>query len=389
MYKFSTNTIVNSINWPGFANVPTANEGGESIEDHKRFWVDLTDTENPIFRVARHFKFPKKNVVAIYKRKYSKPQLFEVQFDMNAVIDRMKEEEQTSGVGRIVLYIGLSGSENSYYANASSYKGKPFIVEFKIKKDATAADVAKEAVKNANRHQQLIFDYKLVNIKADGDKVVMTGTDEYQVVRQALLQYYDEDAYTYDCCAQFGAFDTEDKGVIVTQGKAGFGTFRQMIKDLRLPTAANTNWTAIAQDDRPIPGGYYNEYVIKLCVNRGILGSDAVGEITKSLTNHVFYVLDSECGGVTEEWEKALSEAGLSDVLVVVDKDEDDVTLTEEEIDETYDDPEAVQEAEKKAHGSKTTNTGEDTDDEPDSTSTDTGSDDTGSDDTGSETTGD
>jgi hypothetical protein len=51
------------------------------------------------------------------------------------------------------------------------------------------------------------------------------------------------------------------------------------MKDLRLPTAANTRWTAIAKDDMPVFGGHYNEYVIKMCVNRGIMGGDAVGEV--------------------------------------------------------------------------------------------------------------
>jgi 2-hydroxy-3-keto-5-methylthiopentenyl-1-phosphate phosphatase len=63
-----------------------------------------------------------------------------------------------------------------------------------------------------------------------------------------------------------------------------------MIKDYRLPTAANTRWTKIIQDETPVVGAKYNQYTIVQCVNRGIMGGDAVGEVAKSKTTHVFFV---------------------------------------------------------------------------------------------------
>lgn len=358
MFKFSTNTIINSVNDYGFANVPTAADGSNAIASHKRFWVETTDKNNPILRIARHFKFAKNNVVAVYKRHWEKPQLFEVTFDLSN-LDTSKE-----GEGRIALYIGLSGSQNSYYSNDFVFKGKPFFIEFPIHKGDTAANIAKRIVNIAKKYQNMVYEYPLVNVVAgednsgnggtdDSGTVIFKGTDEYQVVRMAELQYYNEEAQSYDCCAKFGAFEDEAPGVVVKQGHEGFGTYRQMIKDLRLPTAANTRWNRIVQDETPLIDGHYNEYIIKMCVNRGIMGSDAVGEVTKSLTNHVFYVLD---GDVSTAFEAALTAAGLTSLVETVDKDYDDVTLTDEQIENSYDNPTNVVNAEDTAHSTNKAN---------------------------------
>ena len=348
MFKFSTNTIINSVNDYGFANVPTAAAGGNTIAAHKRFWVETTDNENPVLRVARHFRFAKNNVVAVYKRNWEAPQFFEVTFDLSS-LDTSKE-----GVGRIALYIGLSGSQNSYYSNDFVFKGKPFFIEFPIHNGDAAADIAKRVVNIAKKYQNMVYEYPLVKVSADGSNVVIKGTDEYQVVRAAELQYYNEEAQSYDCCAKFGAFEEEAPGVVVKQGHESFGTYRQMIKDLRLPTAANTRWNRIVQDETPLVDGHYNEYIIKMCVNRGIMGSDAVGEITKSLTNHVFYVLD---GAVSQAFEQALTAAFGTDVIETVDKDYDDVALTDEQIEDSYDSPTDVIDAEDTAHSTNKVNT--------------------------------
>ena len=105
----------------------------------------------------------------------------------------------------------------------------------------------------------------------------MSTLGEYQVVKSAMTEAHKTDA----------GYDTH---FTIEQGKEGFGTYQWILKNLRLPTAARTSWTAINADETPIIGAKYDEYVIRYCVNRGIMGGDAVGEVTKSLTTHVFYV---------------------------------------------------------------------------------------------------
>lgn len=346
MFKFTTNTLINSLTFPGFGNVPTSHSGSDKIAEHPRFWVDKAVADDPVLNIAKHFQFRKSNVVAVYKRVHSLPKTFKVTFDVTPLITAKAE------LGRILLYIRLSGSQNSYYSNDFVFKGKPFAIEFPIKD--TAENTAKAVVNIAKKYQIMVYENELFQISADGTTVTIEGNDEYQVVKTAELQAYNEDKLLYDCCAKFGGWDDTAKGIVVTQGKEGFGTFRQIMKDLRLPTAANTRWIAIQQDERPIPGANYDEYIIKMCVDRGIMGGDAVGEVTKSLTSHVFYVNSD----IATKWEEALTDAGLTDIMETVDKDLDDVALTDTVIEESYNNPAKVVAAEATAHATKTANTG-------------------------------
>ena len=350
MFKFTTNTIINSLNDPTFGNVPTTADGGETIKDHLRFWVENAKDEagaaDPIVRIAKHFKFNKSNVVSIYERKHSDPVLFSATFDMSKVLAAFTASGDTKGVGRIVIYVRLSGSQNSFYSNDFVFKGKPFFIEFPITKTDTATTLATKVVSLAKKYQNFTCDFPLINISSTDGTVTISGIDEYQVLKIAELQYYDPDMDSYDCCAKFGDFDSVAEGVIVTQGKEGFGTFRQLMKDFRLPTAANTRWIAIAQDDKPIPGASYNEYIINMCVDRGIMGGDAVGEVTKSYTTHVFYVNNNT--DLITAWEAAIGK--LVDKITVIDKDLNDVLQTQETLDDADSDPKKVVAAEKAAH---------------------------------------
>lgn len=363
MFKFSTNTLINSLFVPGFAGVSAA-EGADAIKDHRRFWVETKGGEK-ILRIAKHFKFNKKNVVAAYKRAWEAPQLFKVTFDLSTIISKYDNPNtisvaETEGTGRIELYVRLSGSQNSYYANDFVFKGKPFFVEFPIKKGDTEEVLAKRIARIAKKYQNMVYEFPQIRVYASDDKgepsesgkfVTVAGTDEYQVIHKAELQWYNETAMSYDCCASFGAFEEENKGALVLQGHEGFGTYRQIIKDLRLPTAANTRWNRIVIDEAPIFGGHYNQYTIKMCVNRGIMGSDAVGEVTKSLTTHVFYVLDGE---VSQAFETALKEViGEDAIQEVVDKDYDDyVKMSEKDVEAAFDDAKVTRDVQEEAHGS-------------------------------------
>lgn len=329
MFKFSTNTLINSATMP---------------DGSPRFYVT---NDGSVLRVKYHLQFRDQNVVGVYKRAYEAPQRAQVSIDMGLITK--------PGVYRIALYLRLSGSQNSYFANDFVFKGKPFFIEFYAKADKEdptkladdAATIAKRVERIAKKYLNMVYEFPLVDVKADGDKVILTASDEYQRFKMVRLEWYNEEAKSYDCCANFGRFEGEDdinEMSPIYQGKIeytvdeetgkervgheGFGTFRQITKDLRLPTAANTRWNRIAIDETPMPHGKYTQYIIKYCVNRGIMGSDAVGEVTKSLTNHVFYVESA----VIDAWEEALKSIigegeDIKTNVETVNKDKDDQRL--------------------------------------------------------------
>ena len=352
MFKFTTNTISNSTDYPAFSGVK---------EDAVRFYVDDTDQNNPILRVAKHHKFESKNIKAAYKRMWSAPQTFQITVPA-AALAALNTADTT---GRIVLYVKLSGSQNSYYSNDFVFKGKPFYIEFPVKTLDTAATLAPRIAKIANKYQSMVYEYPLISVTADAsNNLVVKGTDEYQVVTKFEVQRYVE-ATEANPNGDFEVITdmttTGDTALTVLNGKEGFGTYRQIIKDLRVPTAANTRWDRIAVDETPGFGGHYVQYTIVQCVDRGVLGSDAVGQTVQSLTAHVFYVLDTTSSlsvkagknttvaGPAADFEEALISVLSEGVeLEEVNKDADDVALTAAQMEAST--PAEVATAETAAH---------------------------------------
>ena len=346
MFIFSTNTIINEFaGYPGGFIVDDAllarsrNDADlTAIKGQKvRWYVDKTDENDPILRIGRDFRFASSNVVAIYKRECNDPELAKVEIDLAAIVD--------PGFYRIAIYVRLSqGSQDSYYANDFVFKGKPFFVEFKV----TQADVndkvnlAKKIVRIVKKYMNMQYEYPLLTVTADQGKVYIEATDEYQRFKIVELQQLGE-GFNPDCCHALEVYEAIDsldpqadayQGYItfveaadhhLLKGKEGFGTYRQITKDLRLPTGANNRWNGIVRDDMPQLGGKYDEYIIYMCVNRGVMGSDAVGDLVKSRTHHVFYVLHDECEDIIETWEKALLQ--IAPEIEVVNKDKDDAEL--------------------------------------------------------------
>ena len=164
----------------------------------------------------------------------------------------------------------------------------------------------------------MVYENALLNITNSGATVTIDATDEYQVFSKAELQGWDQSLGLWQEGSPVGAFATLDTidadndnytGTIITlvkQGKEGFGTYRNMIKDYRLPTAANTRWNKIIQDETPVVGAKYNQYTIEYCVNRGLMGGAAVGQQVKSKTTHVFFVNQA----IASDFETELAKLG-------------------------------------------------------------------------------
>lgn len=284
MFQFTTTTIVNSLNDYNFPDKPLITE--------------VTEGNSVVgIHIKRDFKFLAANVEAIYKRAASDPVMAQATIDLTEVT--ATSEDTTF---RIAIYIRLSGSQNSYYANDFVFKGKPFYIEFLWRAGETAANVAKKVIKIAKKYQQMVYEYQLLDITESAGVITIKGTDEYQTLTKIDLEKFDANEGPWQEGGHVGAFipvdtlDTEsiyytgDVITLVNQAKQGFGTYRNMIKDYRLPTASNTRWNKIIQDETPIVGAKYNQYTIVQCVKRGIMGGDAVGEVVKSKTTHVFFV---------------------------------------------------------------------------------------------------
>ena len=264
--------------------------------------------------IKRHAKFLKPNIVSISKAVYSEPKIAKATLDLAQL-------GATEGTYRIAMYIKLSlTSANSYYANDLVFKGKPLYIEFVWKNGEAAATVAAKVAKIVKKYFIAVYEKSLVKVSADGTKVIIDGTDEYQRFTKVDIEKYTEGtegrpgAFVVLKSAMPTSQSTDpdyNVNFTIEQGKDGFGTYQYVLKNLRLPTAANTSWTAINKDEAPILGAKYNEYVIRQCVDRGVMGGDAVGEITKSLTTHVFFVNQTVSGAFETALTTVAPEGGI------------------------------------------------------------------------------
>ena len=295
MFQFTTTTVINSNEdyTSGLKPLWSAQEAKEGKPAH--------------MNIKRHLNFIKDNVVSITKAEYTPSKNAKATLDLQYL-------GKTQGNFRIAMYIKLSqSSANSYYANDLVFKGKPLYIEFVWKQGEEAADVAKKIKDTVKKYMLAVYEKDLVKVSVSGTKVVIEGVDEYQRFERVDIEEYVKEEgmstlgkYQVVKSAMTEAHKTDagyDANFTIEQGKEGFGTYQWILKNLRLPTAARTSWTAINADEAPIIGAKYDEYVIRYCVNRGIMGGDAVGEVTKSLTTHVFYVNQS----VSASFETALA----------------------------------------------------------------------------------
>lgn len=298
MFKWTNTLIVNS-------NLDSSGKAKWSAQPE--------DTGNGVvgsFEFKRVNKFLKPNVVHIYKRAASDPVLGKVTFTM---------DNQGVGNYRVALYIRLSGSQNSYYSNDFVFKGRPLMYEFAVKDaSATAADIAKEAARVIEKIQTIYGDH-WIKASANDNKLVIEGMDEYQLFTKAEIQKFDPTLNTALVGGEFVTIATAlpaddpdyDEVNTIVKSKEGFGTYWMILKDLRLPTLEARRFAALNEEELPVAGAKYNQYTIYYCKERGIMGGDAVGEVTKSMTTHVFYVKEDLAAG----FEEALGKIGTVEAI--------------------------------------------------------------------------
>ena len=234
--------------------------------------LDKVKFAGDVLKVLRVNDFKKDNIVAIYKKEAEDAKAGSVTF---ATVPSVEGK-----LYRINLYVRLSGSQNSYYSNDMVFKGRPFVYEYT---GGTTADKIVELIKNINQ----LYGDKFLKVEVSGSGIKFTG-DNYALFTMAKIEEFVQDNTV--CPSINGGIWKEVAAGKIDQCVNGFGTYDQILKDLRLPTMESRRWEAVNKEELPVPGTLYNQYTIDYCVERGILGTDAVGDVVKSLTHHVFFV---------------------------------------------------------------------------------------------------
>lgn len=322
MFNFTTQTVYNYLSTTG------ANQN---------VWIPEDQDAKPEVRIG-NTRFNVEDILDVQVKMPTAENLASVTFDMSKVVIAQGSDVNEL-TARVVLYVGLSmNSQDSFYANDLVYKGKPLFVEFPVKKGDDAAAIATKAAAIAKKYFLFTAQEKILNVTAESGNLTFKGVNGYQQIKKAVLQVFDPEAKSIDCCANQGDYIDKVTGVPVMYevnteepvndgdpavgdvvslhkvydgangtslaqdgseveilpGLEAFGDYNWIIHNLRLPTLANTNFWAPTKEEMPAPGATYVQVIIRMCKERDGIVGEIVGARAKSVTTHVLYV-NSAC----------------------------------------------------------------------------------------------
>ena len=289
--NFQTQTIINS-----------------NLDPDSGKGVKLFEAAGGVLRIKRDFNFYKNKegygkVCAIRKRAGYNATLCKAEVNFAKLRDTLAP---TKGVAyaRFDIYLGVEGAEPFIYSTPWVQKGMPFWVEFTVTSEDTAETIANNVAKLIKTNHIFLQDKDLINLTVDGTKLVLEGATEYQRFRNIEINKFSMSDDYSEKVAELG--DANIK--LVERGKNAFGTYSQITKDLRLPTAANWQPYHIRKVETPIVGAIYNQYIIEYVAPATNEGLGAVGQKLESTTTHVFWVKNDD--SLISEWQTALGELG-------------------------------------------------------------------------------
>lgn len=325
--NFQTQTIINSNLDPDSSKLN--GKGTDNTYLFKSGKTNIDGVEVDALKIKRDFVFVKDCVKAIRKRAGYNAVMCKATIDFadSALLAALK----TGGAKtycRLDIYLGVEGAEPYIYSTPWVQKGMPFWIEFTVKEADEAATIAKNVADMLKKNHVFLCDKDLINVSVSGSKLILEGATEYQRFRKIEISTFDAYDDYADKVAELDPTKTAATDIKLDErGKNSFGTYSQIIKDLRLPTAANYQWTHIRQVETPIVGAIYNQYIVEYEAPATNDGLHAVGQRMTSHTVHVFWVKNDS--DLISAWETALGTVGtVVDVDATSSNDEDNSELS-------------------------------------------------------------
>ena len=258
------------------------------------------EKDGKALRIGKHL-FEKRWVESIRKAEAQPVELCEAELDLAQV--KAALENYNASVARLYIYVGLDGSEESIYANDWYRKGMPLSVSFVKAEPKVMVDAIVDTV---NRFNVFTKVKKVLDVEAKDNTLVIKGTHEHQRIEkiQVLIDAgYGEEVAVVDYELRPRTDKKESAVTLVKAGRNGFGTYSQLLKDLRLPTAVHNHWLSVQKDEMPIVGALYTQYIITYYAPSSANPSfTAVGNRSMSETTHVFWVKND----LVRAWEDQL-----------------------------------------------------------------------------------
>ena len=264
--NFSTTTIINKI-------APKATEVAEK----------------GILRLGRGVDLVAGNIASVHKTVGHDPVMCKAVIDLASL----------SGNYRLDVKLGTDGSVPLIFAAPYAQNGTPFWVGLNLTGTNDIAAIAKDI---NDRKLFVMGDTLLVARVATDDDKIGSVSQKGKLILEAISEHI---RFRDIKLVKFTDFDTstgtpektetvEGKVVIMNKGANGFGTYSHIVRDLRLPTGANLAFNHLREDETPAPGTLYTQYVIEYEAPSLIRGTQVVGSVNRSHTQHVAWVAASE-----------------------------------------------------------------------------------------------
>lgn len=294
------------------------NDNAGKLEGGKKFLA-----KNGVLFVDNMINIRSKDVNVIYKHPFEAEAKEKVTITPASLPGIAKVK--AGNVVRLVITLGKLGQTtatfNDYYPDHSRHLFYEAIAsaDSDINVDGLLASVA---------HEDTLHGEKFVKIAKDGSTLVIEGLDCYTVVKEVRIVTLPQAKDAAGEVAKVGALLTgyEDwevvadykrkeasatAGVVLTtKAKEGNGNTVQILKNMRLLTDANLNPYGLNMDERPLPKGEYDQYMVEIVTERRHIGHDVMGSVGTSLTTVVFYVLRSatcEANNISAEFADELA----------------------------------------------------------------------------------
>ena len=295
--NFQTQTIIN------YNTDPDSKKGSKLFEGKNNYKVDGVNKD--VLLVKRDFVFVKEGVLSIRKKEGYAAEMCEATIDFTKLETLLKPSEGKNYC-RLDIYLGVEGAEPYIYATPWVQKGIPFWIEFTVSKTSTAKSIANNVASIIAKDHIFQHGKDLIELSNDGSgKLTLKGADEFQRFRKIEISVFQATDDYAEKVAELDADQAHSSTApiyLAKHGKNSFGTYSQIIKDLRLPTAANTQWAHIRQAETPIIGATYDQYIIEYVAPATNGGMHCVGQRMESQTTHVFWVKHE----LKSDWETAL-----------------------------------------------------------------------------------
>lgn len=315
MFQYSTETIINSNN----GNVPV---GGSNVR-YAAVTIGTTRLEAPTpgndGAYPDNVAFLVDGVGLYHKKNIEKVTLAEYVPEAKEVIAITIPAVTAKDTLRLAVYTSQEGLSSSTYADAQLFHKKPFFYE--IEATGTAATDA-QALKDLINKEMRATDFNYFKASVSGAVLTLTADDCYtrfQKIHLATVElaanmtgWEDFKTIAIDWVRKDGTVASK---VALTPGTEGAGTVKRLIKNLRVPTDANTDVFGIDTGGKPIPNGQYDQIVIEYVTDRRHIGGQVMGALDKSITTHVFFVERTGAATFRTELEKVYGAIPAADIV--------------------------------------------------------------------------